>query len=208
MFYAAQVRATGRWCITVATADGPAGPYVDNSAGPLVCQYDIGGSIDPQPFVDGAGRPWIHWKNNDEFSPAVSKVWAAPLAADGRSLAGPPQEVMAKDSVNHPWQNTVDNPNMVVDGGVHYLFFSSGDWSSDRYVVGYAICDGPTGPCRQPSPGPILSSYGSVAGPGGGNVVQATDGSWWLSYHGWTAGCTSYACGGDRKLYVAPLTFR
>src|SRR5436309_14749606 len=115
---------------------------------------------------------------------------------------------MAKDSGAHPWETTVDNPQMVLIGAVHYLFFSGGDWDSDRYAVGYAACDGPTGPCTQPSAGPILSTYGSVAGPAGGTAVQGTDGAWWLSYHAWTAGCTSYACGGARRLYVAPLAFR
>jgi putative cell wall-binding protein len=208
MFYAAKSKANGHWCLSVATASAPAGPYSDGSAGPLVCQLDLGGSIDPQPFVDIDGRPWLHWKNNDGSSSAVSSVWAAPLGADGTTLAGPAQLVMSKDSVNHPWQNTVDNPQMVVVDGVRYLFFSGGDFESDRYAVGYAICDGPAGPCRQPSAGPILSSYGSVAGPAGGTVFDDGAGNWWLSYHAWTAGCTSYACGGARRLYVAGLSFR
>jgi putative cell wall-binding protein len=208
MFYAAKSKANGHWCLSVATANAPAGPYSDGSAGPLVCQLDLGGSIDPQPFVDIDGRPWLHWKNNDGSSAAVSSVWAAPLGADGTTPAGPAQLVMSKDSVNQPWQNTVDNPQMVVVDGVRYLFFSGGDFESDRYAVGYAVCDGPAGPCRQPAAGPILSSYGSVAGPAGGTVFDDGAGNWWLSYHAWTAGCTSYACGGARRMYVAALSFR
>jgi putative cell wall-binding protein len=208
MFYAAQSKANGHWCLSVATATGPAGPYSDASTGPIVCQLDLGGSIDPQPFVDVDGRPWLHWKNNDGSSPAVSSVWAAPLGPDGTTLAGPAQLVMSKDSVNHPWQNTVDNPQMAVVDGVHYLFFSGGDFESDRYAVGYAVCDGPAGPCRQPSAGPILSSYGTVAGPAGGTVFDDGAGNWWLSYPAWTAGCTSYACGGARRFYLAALSFR
>ena len=207
MFYAARVKTTGRWCLSVATSDAPAGPYSDTSSGPLVCQMDIGGSIDPHPFVDATGRPWIHWKNNDEFSPAVSKVWAAPLDAAGTKLAGAPVEVMAKDSQRYPWQTTVDNPQMVLAGGVHYLFYSAGYWADATYVVGYAVCDGPTGPC-QAGAQPILGSYGSVAGPGGGTVMEDAAGRWWIGYHGWDSSCTNYSCGGKRRFYVASLEFR
>jgi beta-xylosidase len=206
MFYAAQARAHGKWCLSTAASDnGPAGPFVDRSGGPLICQVDLGGSIDPHPFVDADGRPWLHWKNNDGSSPAVSKVWAVPLADDGQNLAGGAVEVMAKNSQAYPWQNTVDNPQMVIINGVHYLFFSGGDWESDRYVVGYAVCNGPTGPCHQPNPNPILSSYGTAWGPAGGNVEVDPSGQWWMSYHAFDKACATYACGSERRFYVAPL---
>jgi len=206
MFYAAQVRATGRWCISVATAGGPAGPFTDTSSGPIICQTDLGGSIDPQPFVDTDGRPWLHWKNNDGGSAAVSRVWAVPLGSDGATPAGSPTEVLAKDTVHHPWMTTVDNPQMVVVDGQHVLFFSAGAWDGPSYTVGWAGCAGPTGPCIV-NDHPILGSYGSVVGTGGGTAAQDAAGNWWLSYHAWGAGCTSDACGGKRKLYVAPLAF-
>jgi putative cell wall-binding protein len=208
MFYAAQVRSHGKWCLSVATADQPTGPFSDRSAGPVICQLDLGGSIDPHPFVDANGRAWLHWKNNDGSTADVSKVWAVPLAADGVSLAGDAREVLAKDTSRYPWQTTVDNPQMVVVDGVHYLFHTGGDFEgNDSYAVGYATCAGAGGPCTT-ARDPILSSYGTVAGPGGGTVARDEAGNWWMSYHAWDAGCTSYACGGERRLYVAPLTFR
>ncbi len=206
MFYDAQLTTSTIYCISVATSSSPTGPFMDGSSGPLICQSDLGGSIDPQPFVDRDGRPWLYWKNNDGSSPAVSQVWAVPLAADGRSLAGAPVSVMAKDSVNHPWEVTLDDPQMVIVDGTYYLFFSGGDWTNDSYVVGYAICSGVTGPCTQPSAGPILASYGATAGTGGGTVAQDQSGRWWLAYAAWDKGCT-LSCGGSRKLYVAPLSF-
>jgi putative cell wall-binding protein len=209
MFYAAQAKAHEDWCLSVATADTPAGPYTDRTSAPIVCQRDLGGSIDPQPFIDADGRAWLHWKNNDGFgSNAVSKVWAAPLARDGVSLAGPARAILTKDTTRYPWQTTVDNPQMVLVDGVHYLFHTGGDYvDNDSYATGYATCAGPVGPCTTAAE-PLLRSYGNVAGPGGGTVVRDAAGRWWMSYHAWTAGCTSYTCGGKRKLYVAPLTFR
>jgi len=134
-------------------------------------------------------------------------VWAAPLAADGTSLAGPPVHVMDKDQANHPWQNTVDDPQMVLIDGNRYLFFTGGDWQSSAYAVGYAVCSSVTGPCTQPQAGPLLSSYGPASGPGGGSLEHDAGGQWFMSYAAWRPGCTNYGCGGDRQLYVVPVTF-
>ena len=117
MFYDAIDTASGKYCLSVATSSSPATPFTDASDGSFECQVGLGGSIDPSPFVDANGQPWLIWKSNDGSSLSVSDVWAAPLAADGMTLAGAPQVVMAKDSVNHPWENTVDDPQMVLANG-------------------------------------------------------------------------------------------
>jgi beta-xylosidase len=207
MFYAAQQRSSGKWCVTVATSSSPTGPFVDRSTGPIVCQLDQGGSIDPQPFIDADNQPWLLWKNNDGSSAAVSRVWSAPLSADGTTPAGPWRVILSKDTQHFPWMTTVDNPQLVIVDGVHYLFFSGGQWDGSSYNVGYATCAGPIGPCSTAA-NPILRSYGNVAGPGGGTVERDAGDNWWLAYHAWDASCTNDACGGKRKLYVTPLVFK
>jgi beta-xylosidase len=207
MFFAAQQRSSGRWCLSVATSSAPAGPFVDRTSGPIICQLDLGGSIDPQPFVDADNHAWLLWKNNDGSSRAVSRVWSVALSADGTMPASGVREVLAKDTQRFPWQTTVDNPQMVLVDGVHYLFFSAGNWEDASYKVGYAVCAGPVGPCTTAA-NPVLTSYGSVAGPAGGTVARDAAGNWWMAYHAWDASCTNDACGGKRKLYVAPLAFR
>jgi hypothetical protein len=206
MFYDAIDTASGKYCLSVATSSSPATPFTDASHGSFECQVGLGGSIDPSPFVDANGQPWLIWKSNDGSSLSVSDVWAAPLAADGMTLAGAPQVVMAKDSVNHPWENTVDDPQMVLANGKYLLFFTGGDWQSSAYATGYAVCAGPTGPCTQPQVGPILSSYGPAAGPGGGSLASDANGAWYMAYAAWSPGCTNYGCGGKRQLYVAPIS--
>ena len=212
MFYAAQRQATGEWCISVATAAAPAGPFHDGSTGPTICQDHLGGVIDPHPFVDADGTPWLHFKNNDGMdnngfgNDIVSRVLVTRLAADGKTPVGGFGEVLVKDTQHHPWQTTVDNPQMVLRGGVYYLFHTGGNYVGDSsYSVGYAVCAGPTGPCD--TKGQILSSYPGVAGPGGGTVAVDLAGNWWISYHAWPEGCHDYSCGGERRLYVAPLRF-
>jgi putative cell wall-binding protein len=216
MFYAAKAEARGEWCLSVAVADAPEGPFRDQTGatGPIVCQDHLGGAIDPHPFVDADGRAWLHFKNNDGMAGpgddhAVSKVWAVRLDASGTRPVGDFHEVMAKDTSRYPWQTTLDNPQMVIRGGVHYLFHTGGDYvGNDTYATGYAVCAGPTGPCTT-HPEPIMTSYGDVAGPGGGTVARGADGRWWISYHAWTRGCYDYGppCNGERKLFVAPLSF-
>ncbi len=206
MFYDAVDNGSGKYCLSVATSPSPATPFADTSHGSLQCQVALGGSIDPSPFVDANGQPWLLWKSNDGSSLSVSDVWAAPLGPDGLTLAGAPQVVMAKDSVNHPWETTVDDPQMVVANGRYVLFFTGGDWQSAAYATGYAVCAGPTGPCTQPQAGPILSSYGPAAGPGGGLLASDGNGGWFMAYAAWSPGCTNYGCGGKRQLYVAPVS--
>jgi putative cell wall-binding protein len=214
MFYAAKSKLLmhgGHWCISVAHSSSPAGPFVDTSTMPIVCQPSLGGSIDPQPFIDADGSPWLHWKNNDGWGhPAVSKVWAVKLGINGESPYGSHYEVMAKDTQARPWQTTLDNPQMVVYGGQRYLFYASGNWDDQTYVVGYARCASVTGGCVSAA-NPILGSYGTAKGTGGGNAVyDPGSGKWYLSYHAWDTSdtsCTNDACGGTRKLYIANLAF-
>jgi hypothetical protein len=206
MFYDAEQRSTGYYCISVATASTVTGPYVDTSSGPLVCQTSLGGSIDPQPFVDPAtGDPYLLWKNNDGSSSVASSVWSEPIASDGVSLSGSPTSIFTIASATYPWQTTTDDPSMAYAGGNYYLFFSGGNYLSSNYATGYVVCSGPSGPCDQNEPAdPILTSSG---GAGGGMVFNDASGNWWISYQSWAPpGCTNYGCGGERELYIAPMS--
>ena len=55
-YYTVRDTTSGHQCISAAVASSPAGPFRDDSWGPLVCQREHGGSIDPSPFVDADGR--------------------------------------------------------------------------------------------------------------------------------------------------------
>jgi len=115
MFYDAAEQSTGRYCISVATAATITGPYQDNSSGPLVCQLSLGGSIDPQPFVDPvSGLPYLIWKSNDGSSSSASTVWTQPIAANGVSLSGSPTAIFTIASGPDPWETTTDDPPMAV----------------------------------------------------------------------------------------------
>jgi hypothetical protein len=206
MFYDAVDTANGHYCISVATSSSITGPYVDGSAGPIVCQLASGGSIDPQPFVDPAtGAPYLVWKTNDGSSAVASSVWSEPIGANGVSLTGGPTPIFTVNPNQYSWQSTSDDPDMVVAGGTYYLFFSGGDYLSNYYPTGYVVCSGPSGPCDPNEPAdPILNTSG---GSGGGMVFTDASGDWWISYQTWeSTSCTNYTCGGARDLYVAPIS--
>ena len=217
MFYdaaqAGHATGTGYDCLSVATA-GPLSPtgtaFTDNSGGPLICQSNLGGAIDPSPFIDPAtGMPWLVWKSNDGGSSQPARIWSEELNSSGTGFypGSAPTEIFYNNTTAFPWEATVEDPSIIPVNGQFDLLFSGGIYTSANYAEGYAVCSTPIGPCTQTDASPILSSYGSVAGPGGGSWFQDASGNYWLDYAAWTAGCTNYSCGGARRLFVTPVAF-
>jgi hypothetical protein len=64
LYFAARSRTLGLPCIGAATAQGIEGTYTSPDPEPLVCQPDLGGSIDPQPFVDNDGTAYLLCKGH------------------------------------------------------------------------------------------------------------------------------------------------
>ena len=171
----------------------------------MICQPT--GSIDPSPFVDPAsGQAYLVWKQNDGGSVSRATIWSQQLSADGLSLVGSPSALMFNNTVAYPWQTTVEDPSMVDAGGTYTLLFSAGVYTTTGYSEGITTCRGPLGPCGSDSR--ILTTYGSVLGPGGGSLFAGAGGAFWLAYAAWrggSGGCTNYGCGAVRALFVTPI---
>ena len=211
MYYSAQTVAGhgGRYCLSVATASSPAGPFIDRTTSPWLCRDQDCGAIDPSPLVSG-GRTWLYFKTYDDVcsSTEPAQIFAVPLSADGLRQVGAPVPVLSQRDLSSPFE-TVENAQMVQVGTGFMLQFSRGQWNSSNYRIGYAACASVIGPCTER--GTLLTSYGRVLGPGGATVFNDPNGRSWLAYHGWngTPGCTDYSgnsCG--RKLYVAALQLK
>jgi len=204
MYYAARDRASNQWCLSYATAPVPNALFVDTTTGPLVCDADRGGSIDPDVFVDRDGAPYLMWKTDAAPGSATSVVVGAPLTPDGRALAGPTRTLLA---TNRGWDGAIiENPAMTLGSDGYTLLYSGNSFDTDRYAIGIARCSGPLGPCTRGSDAPALASSGSTLGPGGATVVVGPDGVRSLVFAAWTAPRVGYAAGGARSLYVRPLT--
>jgi hypothetical protein len=213
MYYGAQTNAGhgGHYCLSVATSSSPAGPFVDRSGGaPWLCMDAQGGVIDPSPFLDANGQPWLAFKTYDDINQTTqpSAIYVVPLGADGLTTTAAPTLVLAQNNMSSPFE-TVENPQMVRVDGTYTLVYSRGEWGSASYRQGYAVCAAVTGPCTEGAPTAFLSSYGDVRGPGGGSVFQDTDANWWIAYHGWNGspGCVGYSSTCARKMYTAPIQF-
>jgi len=200
---------SGHDCISVAVGGATLSPsspqFTDTSVGGMICQPT--GSIDPSPFVDPAsGRAYLIWKQNDGGSSSQATIWSEQLSANGLSLVGSPSELMYNDTAAYPWETTVEDPSMVDAGGTYTLLFSAGVYTTTGYSEGLTSCAGPAGPCGTDSR--ILTTYGSVLGPGGGSLFVDASGAFWMDYAAWqggSAGCTGYDCGATRDLFVTPI---
>jgi beta-xylosidase len=205
LYYTVREPSSGRQCISVATAGGPQGPFVDRSAGPLVFQPDRGGSIDPSPFADGDGR-WLLWKSDDNALGRASSLWARRLTADGLHLVGEPIELLRHD---RGWERPlIEAPSILRRDDTYYLFYSANWWESGHYAIGYATGPSPLGPFTKATRWrPWVRSHGSAAGPGGQAFFTDVAGAQWMAYHAWTRGRVGYGAGGARALWLARVDF-
>jgi beta-xylosidase len=208
LYYSAKVAGPGNGeeCISVATATQPQGPFIDSSTAPLECQSSLGGSIDPSPFVDASGTPYLQWKSiGTGGQPAT--IWSQQLDSAGTGFATAPGSTpVAMIVADQPWEaGVVEAPDLIVNAGRYYLFYSGNNWDSADYAIGVATCAGPLGPCTKPSSQPILASSPNVQGPGGESVFTDASGASWIAFDGYTPGAVGYP--NSRDLYLQHVDF-
>ncbi len=184
--HATRMRPDGRTlCVGAAVAASPEGPFVPQPQ-PLICGGPHG-VIDASPFRDG-DRLWLYVKTDGNCCDAPTGVQALPLTADGLAPAGAPVALRGL-AADWPWEGrVVEAPHMVKTEGRYLMFYAGNDYGGAHYATGYAICDGPTGPCRDAAENPILHSNdgAGIVGPGHPAVFRRV-GRTWIAYHGWRA---------------------
>jgi beta-xylosidase len=207
LYFAAPSPALGAQCIGAATSTQIEGPYTSHAPEPLVCQPDLGGSIDPQPFVDRHGTAYLLWKSDANAIGETSQLFAQPLRPDGLALTGNPVALLRNDA---SWeQPLIENPALLAVDGSYLLLYSGGWWKSAGYATGYAVCHTPLGPCdKRTTQQPILAGTGDQAGTGGASVITDPRGDHWLAYHAWRPDAIGYHNGGTRTLHFASLTWK
>jgi beta-xylosidase len=217
LYYTASDKRKNAQCIGVASAADPLGPFVDSNAEPIVCQLDLGGSIDASPFRDADGKLYLYFKNDGNRVHARTSLWAQPLAADGLSVTGQPVELLKDDQ---GWEErVVEAPTMVRSPAGYELFFSGGffGWNPEEgglspYAMGYATCAGPLGPCTPAKDNPLLHSFsdreaGCLSGPGHQSIFTVGQRTF-MSFHAWAANSGCRKADDKRYLYVAPIFWK
>lgn len=219
LHFTAKDRRTDLQCLGAAFSTDPRGPFVSRAAEPLVCQTEIGGTIDSSPFRDADGQLYLYYKNdgNHPRFRRPTQIYAQRLAPDALSVVGNPAPLVRNDT---PWEaHVIEAPTMVRHGDGYVLFYSANHfgWETHQrlspYGIGYARCTGPMGPCTDGADNPILSSFnspeaGCLSGPGHQSVFE-TGGRQYMSFHAhqWARGCRRVE-DGRREMYIAPLHWR
>ncbi|WP_353952335.1 glycoside hydrolase family 43 protein [Knoellia sp. S7-12] len=185
MYYTTRAPDPEIQCLSIAVADKAAGPYVDDSTEPLVCESDVGGTIDASPFIDRDGTAYLSWKNDGNAVAADTWISIQELAPDGRSLVGKPTRLIQQDL---PWEgDLVEASYLWVDDTsgtpVYHLFYSANSYADERYAVGHATATSPLGPFTK-DPEPVLVTNDVAVGPGH-NALVATGDEVWMVYHAW-----------------------
>jgi len=204
----------GRFCITVAKATSPLGPFRDASGGtPVVCDVDPAGSIDPSPFLDPVtGTLHLLWKAAGRRSTASvpgypSALKAARIDSNGRRISDTTTLLTTREG---SWEGmTIENPSMVYWKGRYLLFYSGNDSVTNNYATGWAVCSsGPRGACSRPTSSPLLASTASEQGPGGASAVLDPNGGLRLGYAYYWPGeyRSGEAITRPRRLRVVPIT--
>ena len=213
LYFTARDRKSHLQCIGAAKAADPTGPFTSDATAPLVCQSELGGSIDPDPFRDADGSLILYFKN-DGNNPDFRKpthIFGQRLSPDGLSVTGEAVPLLVNDAA---WEgNLIEAPTMVRRAGGYYLFFSANDygWSEPQqpvspYAIGYARCRSATGPCTAARENPILASRNMpgacLSGPGH-QTVFAVGGKDYVAFHAWSATPSCHQLDPYRNLYVA-----
>jgi beta-xylosidase len=216
LYYTAAHRSRNVQCIGVAAAANPTGPFVDTSSEPMVCQFDIGGTIDANPFRDADGKLYLYFKNDGNRVRQDTMLWGQQMSPDGLKVVGPAAALAKNDK---KWEmNLVEAPFMLRSPGGYQLFYSAAffGWSERErlspYATGYAQCAGPLGPCTDAPENPLLNSFndreaGCLSGPGHPGIFQVGQ-RHFMAFHAWSATSGCRKSEDERYLYVAPLFWK
>lgn len=205
LWYVVREPRSGRQVISVAHGARPEGPFEDRSAGPAIAQLDLGGSIDPSPFVDTDGRAYLLWKADANALGRPSTLWAQRLDDEGDAVV---DEAVVLLSHDRRWERPlIEAPSVATAGGRYWMLYSGGWWESDSYGIGVAVADRLLGPWHKLTRRrPWVASDATAAGPGGQEVFADRQAdTTYLAYHAWDPERVGYARGGQRSLRIGEL---
>lgn len=178
LYFSARRKDGDEQCVGVATASSPAGPFVPQEGGPLVCPLDLGGAIDPASYIEEDGTRYLLYKTDERKTAAIYLVRLTP---DGLGLAGPPKQIMGR-AADEPV--LVEAPDLVRRGGQYVLLYSAGWYFQSNYQTRYAVASSIEGPYQKGGAVQSTGLYGGkVEGPGSADVLGDETGDY-LVFHG------------------------
>ncbi len=208
MYYSAEPDAVSGKCLGVATADAPAGPFVD-SGRPLLCGEGIE-HIDPMAFDDPqTGARLLFWGSGSlpiraqELSPGRTSFLPGSVAT----------EVLRPDRAA-PYGALVEAAWMTYRDGWYFLYYSGDRCCAPdpRYAVMVARSRSALGPFEAHA-GPILQRNEVWLAPGHCSIATDDAGDDWIVYHAINAEAAdrSKQAGGEgrtRVMLLDRITYR
>lgn len=178
----------------VVTAEHPSGPWSD----PI--DLKIGG-IDPGHIATPEGERFIY----------VNKGIAYPLSRDGTQVTGEAVDAYQSWPIPEDWTiecGCLESPKLFWKNDWYYLVSALGGTAgpATSHMVVVARSCTPIGPWENAPNSPLLRTWDRSEdwwSQGHGTIIEATDGSWWMLYHGIVHGRRS----GGRNTLMLPISW-
>ncbi|GAB7337516.1 hypothetical protein MBLNU457_g2840t2 [Dothideomycetes sp. NU457] len=196
----------------VTNASTPAGPYTPVNVS-ISCPLDLGGAIDPAPFVDHDNTIWLAWKvdgnnagNGGSCGNTMPPLQNTPIKLvkmmdDGITPDGPEITILDRTAADGP---LVEAPSLVRSHeGIYFLFFSSGCTRDPSYDVKYATASSVTGPYTRAASPLLQSGDWGLSAPGSASIAPTSDGGFEMAFHA----RVQSSLGGIRAMFTSKLQF-
>jgi alpha-N-arabinofuranosidase len=179
------------------TAKDPAGPWSEP-----VWLRDFGG-IDPSLFFDDDGTVYLTGLSRPAGEPRG--IYQATLDVRTGKLLQPPRLVWDRTGARYP-----EAPHLYRIRGRYYLMIAEGG-TEYGHMVTIARSDSPWGPFEPCPRNPILTNRQTendvpVQGTGHADLVEAPDGSWWMTFLAFRP-VEGYYHHLGRETFLAPVTW-
>lgn len=187
-------RGGSRYCLGVATAPSPLGPWRDLGR-PLRCTR--AGVIDATPVVED-GRLHLVYKSDANALDRPTPILLQRLSADGTRLIGRARALIRNRA---RWERrVVEAPELIRHGGLWHMLYSASLCCGPRcsYAVGAARARRLAGPWRKHPGNPILRGGNGWRCPGHVSILDDR-----VAYHAYRSGDLL----AGRQMHLAPLTF-
>ena len=180
--------------IFVVTANAPVGPW----SKPVSTGAH---GIDPTHGATPEGRRVLYLAGGS----------MAELSADGLSITGKPRKVVETWPISEKWQIECDcpeAPKLLSHNGYYYLNVAEGGTSGPptSHMVLSARSRNIDGPWEWSPHNPIVHTYSKAEkwwSKGHGRLVDASDGSWWMTLHSYQNGLQTLG----RQILLLPVTW-
>jgi beta-xylosidase len=182
LYFTARSASQHTHCIGVARAWAPQGPFHPVGSQPLVCRPGDVDAVDPKPFTDADGTPYLLYSATRGGN---ATIWLHRLNVDGTATIGHRRALIRADRADE--DHIVEAPAMVRHGGKYVLFYSGNAYDSGRYFANYATADAL---CDEfiKHQGQVLNQHtlgGAYRNPGGQDVLH-THRHDFLVFHAYT----------------------